>query len=72
MKPIITHTAQEPDQQIDISEFSEMYEFLSDEWKAADTYLEQLGFSAQVTDEFDQFLYQSLTQRIRLALENNE
>jgi hypothetical protein len=72
MEPVITHTDREPHEQVSIGAFSEMFQFLSDEWKTADTYLEQLGFPAQTTDEFGQFLYQPLTQRIRLALGKDE
>jgi hypothetical protein len=42
MEPVITHTDREPHEQVSIGEFSEMFEFLSDECKAADTYLESL------------------------------
>ena len=72
MEPIITHSEREPTEQLSVKDFTEMFEFLSDEWKAADTYLEQLGFPAQTKDEYGQFLYQTLVQRITMALENDQ
>lgn len=73
MEPIVVHPGREPDQkEYTPEDFTAMYEFLSDEWQAADTYLNQLGFPAQTEDEFGQFEYCSLTKRIMLALGDDE
>ena len=72
MEPIVAYTGLAPDQSVSIHDFQEMYEFLSDEWLAADVYLEGLGFPAQAEDVYGQFEYNNLVQRIRLALSSDE
>ena len=72
MEPIVAYTGLTSDKPVSIHEFQEMYEFLSDEWLAADTYLEQLGFSAQTKDVYGQYEYNTIVQRMRLALGEHE
>ena len=72
MEPIVAYTGLTEDKSVSIHEFQEMYEFLSDEWLAADVYLEQLGFPAQTEDVYGQYEYNTLVKRMMLALGEHE
>jgi hypothetical protein len=65
MEPIITDTERPADaiENVKPAEFAEMFEFLHDEWLAADKFLEDLGIPAHADDEYGQKEFRTLLRQ---------
>ncbi len=68
IKPFIAAPGLPEDRPLNMDEYSEAFLYLHDEWAAVDTYLDRLGYPAQVKGpEGNETL--SLVERIRQALD---
>lgn len=69
MEPKIITPGTAPGEPMSLDEYSEAFLYLYDEWTAADTYLEKLGYPAQV-EQGGVTKTLTLTQRIRMVLDD--